>query len=65
YSEAGADISDLGIDPDWTKAGVEALTLYFHGDQDNTAGAAEQMYVKLNGVDRGMSGISTCHPLPA
>ena len=51
YSEAGADISRLGIDPDWTKAGVKALTLYFHGDPDNTAGAAEQMYLKLNGIE--------------
>jgi hypothetical protein len=48
YSEAEADISDLGIDPDWTKSGVKALTLYFYGDPDNTAGAAEQLYVKLN-----------------
>jgi hypothetical protein len=51
YSEASVDISDLGIDPDWTKAGVKALTLYFHGAPDNTVGAAEQMYVKLNGAE--------------
>jgi len=50
YSEAEADISDLGIDPDWTRTGVKALTLYFHGDPDNAPGADEQMYVKLNGV---------------
>ena len=51
YSEAEVDTSDLGIDPDWTKAGVKVLTLYFYGDPDNTAGAAEQLYVKLNGVE--------------
>lgn len=51
YSEAEVDISDLGIDPDWTKAGVKALTLYFYGGPENTVGAAEQMYVKLNGVE--------------
>jgi hypothetical protein len=50
YSEAKANISDLGIDPDWTKAGIKALTLYFYGDPGNTAGAAEELYVKLNGV---------------
>ena len=50
YSEAEANISDLGIDPDWTRAGVRALTLYFHGDPDNAPGADERMYVKLNGV---------------
>jgi hypothetical protein len=51
YSEAEAATSDLGIDSDWAKAGIKALTLYFHGDADNTVGAAEQMYVKLNGAE--------------
>jgi hypothetical protein len=51
YSEAEADISDLGIDSDWTKAGIKVLTLYFYGDPNNTAGAPGQMYVKLNGVE--------------
>jgi hypothetical protein len=50
------DTSDLGIDPDWTKAGVKVLTLYFYGDPDNTAGAPGQMYVKLNGVDVSYDG---------
>jgi hypothetical protein len=49
YSEAEADISDLEIGPDWTKAGIKALTLYFYGDPGNSAG--EQMYVKLNGAE--------------
>jgi hypothetical protein len=49
YSEAEADISDLEIGPDWTKAGIRALTLYFYGDPGNSAG--EQMYVKLNGAE--------------
>jgi hypothetical protein len=35
---------------DWTRAGVRALTLYFHGDADNDAGATEQMYLKVNGA---------------
>jgi hypothetical protein len=50
YSEADANIPDLGIHSDWTYAGVKALTLYFYGDPDNTVGATERMYVKLNGV---------------
>jgi hypothetical protein len=49
YSEAEVDISDLGIDSDWTKAGVKALTLYFYGNVNNNA--TGQMYVKLNGVE--------------
>jgi len=30
---------------DWTKAGIKTLTLYFHGDPNNSAG---QLYVKIN-----------------
>jgi endonuclease/exonuclease/phosphatase family metal-dependent hydrolase len=43
YSEA-----ELTLNPaqDWTKYGVKALSLWFHGDPNN---AAEQMYVKVNG----------------
>ncbi len=43
YSEA-----ERALDPaqDWTGHGVGALSLWFHGDQDN---ASEQMYVKVNG----------------
>ncbi|MHC4595426.1 MAG: LamG domain-containing protein, partial [Planctomycetota bacterium] len=42
YSEA-----DLTLTPpqDWTKHGVNALSLWFYGDPNNTA---EQMYVKIN-----------------
>ncbi|MBU2635169.1 hypothetical protein KJ841_01680, partial [Patescibacteria group bacterium] len=36
----------FAVPQDWTKHGIKALTLYFHGDPNN---AAEQMYVKLNG----------------
>ena len=49
YSEAAVDISELGIGPDWTRAGVKTLTLYFYGDPANSAG--EQMYLKINGVE--------------
>ena len=46
-SEATASIADLRVGQDWTQHGIQALTLYFHGDPDNSA---EQMYVKLNGA---------------
>ncbi len=49
YSEVAVDISELGISPNWTRAGVKTLTLYFFGDPANSAG--EQMYVKINGVE--------------
>jgi hypothetical protein len=48
YSEITADTSYLAIGRDWTKAGVKALTLWFYGRPENTVGATEQMYVKLN-----------------
>ncbi len=47
YSEVDADVCDLpgGIGTDWTIGGVEALTLYFHGDPNNDVN--EPMYVRL------------------
>ena len=43
YSEAERPLSPP---QDWTRHGVGALSLWFHGDPNNTA---EQMYVKVNG----------------
>jgi hypothetical protein len=54
YSEAEVDISALGIDRDWTRAGVKALTLYFHGDPNN--GTVARMYAKLNGTEVAYDG---------
>jgi hypothetical protein len=44
YSEA-----ERVFDPaqDWTKGGVEALTLFFYGDPNNDANGTEQMYVSV------------------
>ena len=50
YSEAYADIADLGIDPDWLGMGAKLLTLWFYGKADNDAN--EQMYLTLtDGAD--------------
>jgi glucuronoarabinoxylan endo-1,4-beta-xylanase len=50
YSEAGADIADLGVDdPDWLGMGANALVLYFRGEPNNPAD--EQMYVNLTDGD--------------
>jgi len=57
YSEVAVDISALGIGSDWTRAGVETLTLYFYGDPANSA--AEQMYLKINGVEVPYDGASS------
>jgi hypothetical protein len=51
YSEATALIGDLPkTQNDWTVGNPKTLVLYFYGDPGNDAGAAEQMYVKLNGA---------------
>jgi hypothetical protein len=50
YSETTANVDDLVIGPDWTRAGAKALTLYFYGNPENDANSTEQMYVKLNGA---------------
>ncbi len=50
YSEAYADIADLGMDdPDWPSIGAKTLVLYFYGEPTNPLG--EQMYVKLTDGD--------------
>ncbi len=43
YSEATLTLSPPR---DWTKNSIKSLSLWFHGDQNNTAG---QLYVKVNG----------------
>jgi hypothetical protein len=68
YSEAERTLSPA---QDWTKHGVKALSLWFHGDPNN---AAEQIYVKVNGSKvvsivaavecrsgRVRSGLAECH----
>jgi len=41
------------VPQDWTQGGVKALTLYFHGDLNNTPG---QLYVKINDTKRIYNG---------
>jgi hypothetical protein len=48
YSEATVNTNDLTIGKDWTKGGVQVLSLWFYGDPNNAV--TEQLYVKLNGV---------------
>jgi len=45
YSEATANVANLQVGQDWTKHGIQTLTLWFHGTVGNTG----QMYVKING----------------
>jgi hypothetical protein len=45
-SGESAEVSRATPFVDWTQAGVEALTLFFHGVQTNSANA-QQLYVKL------------------
>ncbi len=50
YSEAVADITDLGVyEPDWLGIGANALVLYFYGDPNNPL--SEQMYVSITDGD--------------
>jgi len=44
YSEATANVANLQVGQDWTKHGIQTLTLWFHGTVGNTG----QMYVKIN-----------------
>ncbi|MBL7185173.1 MAG: discoidin domain-containing protein [Phycisphaerae bacterium] len=53
YSEA---VLLLSPPQDWTEHGVKVLSLYFHGDPENSV---EQMYVKVNGSKVLYDGDST------
>jgi hypothetical protein len=46
YSEATANVADLAIGEDWTKHGIETLSLWFRGDPNNSV---ESMYINVNG----------------
>ncbi len=61
-SEAVASIANLQSGGDWTRAGITTLTLYFHGNTDNTV---DQMYVKVNGVKvvYGGDAVALARPL--
>ena len=46
YSEITVNTNDLTLGSDWTRGGVQVLSLWFYGDPNNAA--TEQLYVKLN-----------------
>ncbi len=48
YSEATANIANLGISKDWTIEGVKVLSLWFRGAPEN---APETMYVALSNTN--------------
>jgi len=43
-TDVAASEADLGLGQNWTTNGIQSLSLYFHGDSDNTG----QLYVKIN-----------------
>ncbi len=47
YSEVTVNPGDLTVGNDWTKGGVQTLTIWFYGDPNNAV--TEQLYVQLNG----------------
>ncbi len=54
YSEASVKTTgpnSLGFTEDWLAKGAKSLVLWFYGDPDNAATAAEQMYVALEDGD--------------
>jgi hypothetical protein len=46
YSEVTVNPGDLTVGNDWTRGGVQVLTLWFYGDPNNAT--TEQLYVKIN-----------------
>jgi hypothetical protein len=59
YSEATANTAHLVIGQDWTKGGVETLSLWFYGGSDN---ALEPMYVALSNATGPTAEVYHDHP---
>jgi len=55
-SEATANVADLQVVQDWSKNGIQYLTLYFRGKSDNVTG---QLYLKINNTKINYSGATT------
>ena len=51
-SEITASTSDLAVGSDWTKGTPTTLSLWFYGDTDNPA--TDQVYVKVNGIEKAV-----------
>jgi len=51
-SSAAVSETDLNLSQNWTTNGIKSLSLYFHGDADNTG----QLYVKINGTKVAYDG---------
>jgi hypothetical protein len=60
YSEATVNVANLQVGQDWTKHGIQTLTLWFHG----TAGNTGQMYVKINGSKIPYDGAASNLAIP-
>ena len=58
YDNANAATSeaDFELSQDWTANGIQSLSLYFHGDSENSGG---QLYVKINGTKVPYNGEAT------
>ena len=58
YDNAGgvASEADLELAQNWTTNGIQGLSLYFHGDAENTAA---QLYVKINNTRIDYDGPAT------
>jgi len=55
YDNTAAAVSeaDLELSQDWTTNGIRSLSLYFHGDPDNSGG---QLYIKINNTKVAYNG---------
>jgi hypothetical protein len=60
YSEATVNVANLQVGQDWTKHGIQTLTLWFHGTVGNTG----QMYVKINGSKIPYDGAASNLAIP-
>jgi len=55
-TDAAVSEADLELSQDWTTSGIRSLSLYFHGDPDNSDG---QLYIKINDTKVAYNGAAT------
>jgi hypothetical protein len=55
YSEVSLSTGQTAFGQDWTKNGINTLSIWFYGDPNNTG--TEQLYIKLNNSKLNISGV--------
>ncbi|MBN2180905.1 MAG: hypothetical protein JW715_03240 [Sedimentisphaerales bacterium] len=56
YSEVSLGTNQMAIGSDWSRKGIDTLSIWFYGDPNNTG--TEQLYIKLNDAKLSISSVN-------